>query len=184
MRIFRCPIACNTTDLSSHPIAVTGASSGFGRALTELVLAKGDIAVATLRNPAVLDDLKAQYPPDKLLVLRLDVTIPQEISDAFAKAGEIFGRIDIVFNNAGYGVLAEVEATPEDAARAMFDVNFWGLSNVSREAVRFFRSANPAGAGGRLFNVSSIAAFKPGPTIAYYSASKAGESTPATLPSS
>ena len=144
--------------------------------MTELVLAKGDIAVATLRNPSALDDLKARYPPDKLLVSRLDVTIPAEITAAFAKAGEVFGKIAVVFNNAGYGVLAEAEGTPEDAARAMFDVNFWGMSNVSREAVKFFRSVNPAGIGGRLFNVSSIAAVKSNPTISYYCASKAGES--------
>ena len=76
---------------------------------------------------------------ERLLVLKLDVTKQQDIIDAFQKAKEVFGRVDVVFNNAAYGVLAEVEGTPDDAARAVFDVDFWGAANVSREAVRFFR---------------------------------------------
>ena len=153
---------------------VTGASSGFGRLLLEYVLKKGDKAVATLRRPEVLADLKETYPEDKLLLVKLDVTKPEEIIDAFRKAGETFGRIDVVFNNAGYGVLAEVEATPDAAARAMFETNFWGSANVSREAVRFLREENKP-CGGRLIVTSSASGIKPLPLIGYYSASKFGE---------
>ncbi|KAJ7484353.1 NAD-P-binding protein [Mycena latifolia] len=150
---------------------ITGASSGFGRAVTEEVLANGEIAVATLRTPAVLDDLAAANP-DRLLVVKCDVTKPDDIISAFAAAIEKFGRVDVVFNNAGYGILAEVEATPEDAARAMFDVNFWGAAAVSKEAVRVFRDVNPGNTGGRLLNVSSTAGLSGLAIAGMYGASK------------
>ncbi|CAL1712890.1 unnamed protein product [Somion occarium] len=150
---------------------ITGASSGFGREITELVLKKGEIAVATARKPETLDDLKANYPPSQLLVLKLDVIKPQEIKDAFSKIKEAFGRLDIVFNNAGYGLLGEVEATPEDAARAMFDTNFWGANNVSLEAVKFFREVNKP-VGGRLIVNSSVVGVHATLAMGFYSATK------------
>ncbi|EED83056.1 predicted protein [Postia placenta Mad-698-R] len=146
-------------------------SSGFGRHMTELALQSGDIAIATLRSPAALADLASQYGPDKLLILRLDVSKPDEILVAFAKAKEAFGRIDVVFNNAGSGLMSEVEGTQDDVARAMFEVNFWGAANVSQEAVRFFRDINVP-AGGRLLQVSSSGGVQGLPAIGYYCASK------------
>ncbi|PCH43481.1 NAD(P)-binding protein [Wolfiporia cocos MD-104 SS10] len=150
---------------------ITGASSGFGRSMTETVLRHGDIAVATLRKPEAIADLSTQYPRDRLLVVKLDVSKEDEIISAFTQAREAFGRIDVVFNNAGYGVLAEVEGTPVDAARAMFEVNFWGAANVSREAVRHFREVNTP-QGGRLLQVNSIAGISGMPLNGYYCASK------------
>ncbi len=153
---------------------VTGASSGFGRAAAEHVLEQGDILVATLLKPEVLNDLTAKYAADKLLVLKLDVTKPQEIVDAFQKAVDVFGRIDVVFNNAGYAVLAEIEGSPEDALRKLFDTNFWGAMNVSREAVRIFREVNKP-LGGRLLITSSMGGVAPVPLLGYYAGSKHGQ---------
>ena len=155
-------------------LTVTGASTGFGRILTELVLERGDKAIATLRRPEVLSDLTAKYPSDRLLTVKLDVTKPQEIIDAFAAAKAKFGRIDVVANNAGYGTLGEAEGAEDDVVRAMFETNFWGAANVSREAVRFFREVNPAGVGGRLLQFSSTAGILGMPAASYYSASKFG----------
>lgn len=70
--------------------------------MTEVVLSQGDIAVATLRRPEVLADLIAKYPKEKLLVLPLDVSKPLQIVEAFNKVRDAFGRLDVVFNNAGY----------------------------------------------------------------------------------
>ncbi|KAH7921105.1 NAD(P)-binding protein [Leucogyrophana mollusca] len=151
---------------------ITGASSGLGRSMAERVLSKGDIAVATLRKPEALDDLASQYPKDKLLILKLDVTNQTDIDSAFAKTKEAFGRIDVVFNNAGFGVAGEIEGTPVDAARGMFDVNFWGASNVSRAAVNFFRQVNGPGVGGTILQISSVSGFAAPPCFGYYSASK------------
>ncbi|KAH7927535.1 NAD(P)-binding protein [Leucogyrophana mollusca] len=150
---------------------ITGASSGFGRSMAELLLKKGDIVVATLRTPEALSDLSAQYPPDKLLVVKLDVTKKADVTAAFAKAQEVFGRIDVVFNNAGQIVLGEVESLSEESARQLLEVNFWGAAHVSREAVRFFREVNKP-IGGRLLQVSSRLGLVGGPASAYYSASK------------
>ena len=166
------------TPLTVRPIPVTGTSSGFGRELTEIVLQNGDIAIATARRPEVLADLVAKYPPDRLLTLKLDVTQPQDIAAAFAAALAKFGRIDVVANNAGYATLGEVEAVADADVRAMFETNFWGAANVSREAVRIFRDVNPAGAGGRLLQFSSMAGLRGSGGAAYYCATKFGECAP------
>ncbi|KAH9952121.1 NAD-P-binding protein [Amylocystis lapponica] len=150
---------------------ITGSSSGFGRAMAERVLQKGDIAVATLRNPTVLTSLEKQYPSSQLLVLKLDVSKPEDITIAFDAARLAFGRIDVVFNNAAYGMVSEVEGTPDADVRAMFEVNFWGAANVARAAVAFFRDVNNP-QGGRLLQISSMAGIEGSPGIGYYSASK------------
>ncbi|KAL4251234.1 short-chain dehydrogenases/reductases (SDR) family protein [Abortiporus biennis] len=151
---------------------ITGASSGFGLCMTRHVLSKGDIAIATLRRPSVLEWLKPQYPESQLLILKLDVTISSDITAAFAKAKERFGRIDVVFNNAGYCIVGETEATPEKMARELFEVNFWGADRVNREAVRFFREENGPGRGGRILVHSSYYGIHGSAGAPYYSASK------------
>ena len=125
--------------------------------------------MATLRKPEVLSDLVAKYPASQFLVLKLDVTSPEDIKATFAKAVEIFGRIDVVYNNAGYGSLGEIEGTPDDVARGIFEVNFWGSTNVAREAVRVFRDVNKP-CGGRLLQAASMAGAQGMPGIGYYSA--------------
>ncbi|KIJ60909.1 hypothetical protein HYDPIDRAFT_31787 [Hydnomerulius pinastri MD-312] len=159
--------------MSSSPKVwfITGSSSGFGRSMVELLLKKGDKVAATLRKPDALSDLASTYPSSQLILLKLDVTQSSEVSSAFVKAHETFGRIDVVFNNAGQNVLGEVESLPEDEARRLFDVNFWGAANVTKEAVRVFRELNSP-AGGRLLQVSSRLGIVGGPASGYYSASK------------
>ncbi|KAF9236696.1 hypothetical protein BU15DRAFT_63748 [Melanogaster broomeanus] len=151
---------------------ITGASSGIGKSMTELVLSKGDIVVATLRKPEMLDELAASYPKDRLLVLAVDVSKQADIDNAFSQTKEAFGRLDVVFNNAGYGIFGIGEATPTDAARTMFEVNFWGVVNVSRAAVKFFREVNEPGKGGVLLQNSSIAGTVGLPDVSFYCASK------------
>lgn len=141
--------------------------------MTELILKKGDIAVATARKPEMLDDLKIIYPSSQFLAIRLDVSKPLDIKDAFSQAKTAFGRVDVVFSNAGYGILGEVEATPEEEARTMFDTNFWGAANVGRAAISFFREENIP-CGGHLINISSQTGIHALPSFGYYSASKYG----------
>lgn len=129
---------------------------------------KGDQVITTVRKLEALCELAAKYPRG-LLVQRLDVTNPAEVTAAFAAGRERFGRIDVVVNNAGFCVLAEVEGTSDHNARGIFEVNFWGASHVSREAVRFFREENQP-IGGRLVQVSSSAGIHPPPAIVYYGA--------------
>lgn len=137
----------------------------------ELLLNKGDKVVATLRNPDALADLVTTYPISQLLVVKLDVTQSSDVPAAFEKARQTFGRVDVVFNNAGQGLIGEVEGVPEAAARSLFEVNFWGAANVTKEAVRFFREVNTP-TGGRLLQVSSQVGIAGGPGTGFYSASK------------
>jgi len=139
--------------------------------MTELVLKNGGKVIATVLEPSALAELSTCYPISALLVLQVDVTKPQQILDAFAGGGKHFGRIDVVFNNAGYGVSGEVEGTPETIARDLFDVNFWGAVNVTKEAVRFFREVNKP-AGGQLLQNSSLLGLEGGLATGFYSASK------------
>ncbi|OJA08043.1 hypothetical protein AZE42_08584 [Rhizopogon vesiculosus] len=152
---------------------VTGASTGFGRAVTEFMLQKGDNVVATLRKPSVLDDLATLYPKNRLLILPLDVTVPSDIIDAFIKARETFGRVDVVFNNAGICLISEVEGMPDRDAKHLFDTNFWGAANVTKEAVATFRDFNEPH-GGHLLQMSSRTALQVVPGVAHYAAAKAG----------
>ena len=138
--------------------------------MTEHLLRIGNKVVAALRKPEVLSDLTACYPPTQLLVVRVDVTSNADIATAFAKAEEVFGRIDVVFNNAGVSISGEVESLNEVDARDMFDVNFWGAASVTKEAVRFFREVNKP-MGGRLLQVSSRLGLVGYAVCGFYSAS-------------
>ncbi|KAJ7174416.1 hypothetical protein C8R46DRAFT_1251904 [Mycena filopes] len=151
---------------------VTGTSSGLGLALTKAILAAGERVVATLRAPEQLKDLESKYPREQLLVRRLDVTQVAEISAVFDAVRTHFGRLDVVVNSAGYGILAEIEATPDADARQNFEVQFWGPVNVTREAIKFLRDVNPKGHGGLVINVSSAGGYLANPGISFYNASK------------
>ncbi|KAI0643336.1 NAD-P-binding protein, partial [Trametes meyenii] len=155
----------------SRTLAVTGTSSGFGRETVVQLLNAGEKVVATLRKPEALADLTKKYPADRLRVVKLDVTKPAEIKAAFAEAKAAFGRIDVVFNNAGYVAIGESEAFPDDVARPLFEVNFWGAVHVSQEAVRFFREENKP-QGGLLLQNSAMVGVAGVPVISFYTATK------------
>ncbi|KXN82786.1 hypothetical protein AN958_02151 [Leucoagaricus sp. SymC.cos] len=158
---------------------VVGASTGFGHAVACHALDNGEIVVATMRDPRG-DTLALKYPDyakkGKLIVLKMDVTDPLEVASAFAITKKKLGRIDVVFNNAGRTQsIGEVEQVPEEMGRSLFDTNFWGAVNVSKEAVKYFRQNTPP--GGRLLQNSSGSALQGIPGSAYYCASKAGASS-------
>lgn len=110
---------------------VTGTSSGLGKCFTEAILATGERVVATLRKPEVLAYLKEKYTPEQLLILPLDVVNDDQINAAFAATKKHFGRLDVVVNNAGYGLFGESEAIPIAEARQQVEVLFWGPAKVS-----------------------------------------------------
>lgn len=148
---------------------MTGASTGFGRLITERSLENGDIVVATLRKPSMISDLSIKYPASRLLVLQLDVSDPVAVTVAFKQAVASFNRVDVVLNNAGFYAVGEVEGRSDKNSRAMFDTVFWGASNVMREAVGCFRDINRP-MGGQLLNVSSRTALIPQPGSTLYAA--------------
>jgi NAD(P)-dependent dehydrogenase (short-subunit alcohol dehydrogenase family) len=112
-------------------LVVTGSSSGLGKCFVEAVLASGERVVATLRKPEALAYLKNKYTPEQLLIQQLDVVNDEQIEAAFAATKEHFGRIDVVVNNAGYGLFGEAEGVPLDEARVQVEVLFWGPVKIS-----------------------------------------------------
>ncbi|KAF8992300.1 NAD-P-binding protein [Cyathus striatus] len=150
---------------------VTGSSTGLGNAVVQQALSNGDNVVATLRKPEVLSDLALKYT-SQLLLVKVDVTKLEEIKSAFVTAHEKFGRVDVVYNNAGaINHLCVVEGTSEDQARDLFEVNFWGASNVTREAIKFFRDVNRP-CGGHLLQASSLSGITGNQMVTYYCATK------------
>lgn len=156
---------------------MTGSSSGLGLNIVQHILANDDIVVATLRSPETspLPDIAAKHAPGKILLIQCDVTDNSSISSAFELAISTYGRIDIVVNNAAFGIICEAEGTDLDDARKMFDVNFWGAVNVSKEAVRVFREKNGKDGnggyiGGWLMNQTSMTGVSGVPSIGFYSA--------------
>ncbi|PWR17807.1 oxidoreductase [Zavarzinia compransoris] len=144
---------------------ITGCSSGFGRLLAAAALARGDRVVATARNPATIADLAGE----RALVLALDVIDGVSVQAAVDAAVARFGGIDILVNNAGYGYIAAVEEGEDAGIRALFDVNVFGLADVTRRVLPVLRRRQ----GGWIVNLSSIAGIAPNPGVGYYAASKA-----------
>src|SRR5580704_4368551 len=113
---------------------ITGTSSGCGRAFAEHALARGHNVVATARQTSALGAL-ASASPDRVLTVALDVARPGDAEAAVAAAVSRFGRIDVLINNAGYGVVGAFEETPDAELRALMETNFFGAMNVTRAAL-------------------------------------------------
>lgn len=159
--------ADTTSAYSKGVWLITGCSSGFGREIALAVLAAGGRVVATARNLASLQPISAAAP-DRVLALPLDVTQPAQIAAAVASATGRFGAIDVVVNNAGYGLIGSVEEMPEREYRAQFEVNFFGLVAVTRALLPAMRARRR----GSIVNISSVAGMIGHPGSSFYSASK------------
>lgn len=148
---------------------VTGASKGFGRIWTEAALKRGDKVAATARN---VDDVKALADTygDLVLPLALDVTDRNAVFAAMKQVHEHFGRIDVVINNAGYGLFGTVEEVSEKEARAQIETNLFGALWVLQAALPIMRAQK----SGHLLSVSSIGGVSAFPTVGLYHASKWG----------
>ena len=148
---------------------VTGASSGFGRALSEAVLDRGDRLIATARDPEAIKDL-VERDPRRVLALQLDVTDAEAARVALADAMLHFGRVDVVFNNAGYGHVGAIEELGDEELRRQLDVNLLGVINVTRAALPHLRRQRC----GHLVQMSSLNGVEALPGAGYYAASKFG----------
>ncbi|GAB7366743.1 hypothetical protein MBLNU230_g0698t1 [Neophaeotheca triangularis] len=148
---------------------ITGTSTGFGYHYVERCLKEGDKVVATARNSSKLDFTDANK--DNFLALDCDVTKQDSITVAFDKALAQFGRIDVVVNNAGYGLSGEFESLSDAQIRTQMEVNFFGLLNVTRKALETMREKNSP-PGGRIQQITSIGGQRGVPTFSVYCASK------------
>lgn len=144
---------------------ITGCSTGFGRELAKLIVARGWPVVVTARNKAEVEDLATS---DKVLALELDVTDSKEVDAAVKAAEQKFGAIDVLVNNAGYGYLTTVEEGEEKEIRAMFDANVFGLFALTRAVLPGMRMHRQ----GHIINITSVGGHVGNPGSGYYAATK------------
>jgi NAD(P)-dependent dehydrogenase (short-subunit alcohol dehydrogenase family) len=144
---------------------VTGCSTGFGRALATYLLGRGNRTVVTARDPGEVAALTAE---GHALVLKLDVTDPGAIAAAVTEAERVFGRIDVLVNNAGIGYFAAVEDGEDAQVRRLFEVNLFGLINMAKAVLPGMRARR----SGCIVNISSIGGLCGFPALGYYNATK------------
>src|SRR4051794_284164 len=146
---------------------ITGTSKGFGRVWAEAALARGDRVAATARDTSTLDDLVARYG-ENVLPIALDVTDKATVDAAVAAAHDRFGALDVVVNNAGYGLFGTIEEVTEAQARAQLETNVFGALWVTKAALPIMRAQG----SGHIIQVSSIGGVNAFPVLGLYHASK------------
>jgi NAD(P)-dependent dehydrogenase (short-subunit alcohol dehydrogenase family) len=148
---------------------ITGTSKGFGRIWTEAALARGDRVAATARNVDTLGPIVQRYG-DRVATITLDVTDKAAVHAAVSEAHERFGRLDVVVNNAGYGLFGAIEEVSEAEARAQIETNLFGALWVTQAALPILRAQG----SGHIIQVSSIGGVNAFPIVGLYHASKWG----------
>ena len=146
---------------------ITGASSGFGRAIAEAALAAGDIVVAAARRAEAMDDLVASAP-ERVTALQLDVTNPDRVGSAVTEVLDKHGRVDVLVNNAGRGMIGAAEETTDDELRDLMDLHFFGPAALTRAVLPHMRECG----SGAVVQMSSMGGRFTFPGAGAYSATK------------
>jgi NAD(P)-dependent dehydrogenase (short-subunit alcohol dehydrogenase family) len=149
---------------------ITGSSRGLGKSLTAAVLASGDKVVATARNVSQLDELTAQYNNEQLHVIQLDVTDYDRVHLAVAEAVQHFGRIDVLVNNAGFGITGAAEAYTDAQVRSQIETNLYAPIEITRAVLPYMRRQG----SGRILQISSIGGRVGNAGVSIYQAAKFG----------
>jgi NAD(P)-dependent dehydrogenase (short-subunit alcohol dehydrogenase family) len=155
------------TNESSTVWLITGCSSGIGRDIALAALTKGHRVAVTARNPRAVEDLVAQHP-EQAIAVALDVTDRDQIAAAVRETERVFGGIDVLVNNAGYGYMAAVEEGEDDEVRAMFDTNYFGVVDMIKSTLPGMRARG----SGHIINISSMTGLVANPPNVYYSSTK------------
>ena len=145
---------------------ITGAARGIGLRIVEAALAAGDAVVATSRDVSALRERFAGNAA--LLPVALDVTDEKQAAAAVASALQRFGRVDVLVNNAGFGLLGAVEEASADEVRRLYETNVFGLLNVTRAVLPAMRERRQ----GRVINISSLGGLRSGPGFGVYCSTK------------
>ncbi len=146
---------------------ITGISSGLGKAITEAAIKSGDFVIGTFRNQNQVDIFNAEHE-GKAFSVRLDVTNKEEIHSAFELIKSKFNHIDILVNNAGSGFAGAIEETSDYEARRIFDINFFGVLDITRKFLPMMRKQK----SGHIIQISSQAGIKATAGFGIYNASK------------
>jgi NAD(P)-dependent dehydrogenase (short-subunit alcohol dehydrogenase family) len=145
---------------------ITGASRGFGALIAERALAKGDAVIATARNPKAIAERFGERP--SLLAVALDVTSDEQAGAAAQAAIDRFGRIDVLLNNAGFGLMGAVEEANAAEVEAVYRTNVFGLLTVTRAVLPHMRKAR----SGRILNISSLGGYRGAAGFGVYCSTK------------
>ncbi|NUP08926.1 MAG: SDR family NAD(P)-dependent oxidoreductase [Polyangiaceae bacterium] len=145
---------------------VTGASRGIGAEIASAALDAGERVVATARDPKRVTERFGSS--DSVLPVALDVTNDSSISAAVGAAIAHFGHIDVLVNNAGFGVIGAIEETPGDVVRSVFETNVFGLLAVTRAVLPHMRKRR----SGHVLNLSSLGGYRSGPAFGIYCSTK------------
>jgi len=148
---------------------VTGASQGLGLILVKKLLAEGYRVAATSRNAGALQEAVGLIDRDRFLPLTVDLNNPDSIDTSVQQTLNAFGRIDVLVNNAGYGMAGTVEETTEQEIRNIFNVNVLAAINVTKSILPVMRHQS----SGYIVNIGSVAGFTGAPGWSVYSATKA-----------
>ena len=146
---------------------ITGCSTGFGRELAKGALEAGNQVVVTARKPEDINDIVESFP-DTAIAVQLDVTKPGEIKSSVEQAIAKFGRIDVLVNNAGIGYFGAIEESDDEEVRRMFEINVFGLANMTKEVLPFMRKQK----SGHIVNIASIGGLVGFPGVGFYNATK------------
>ncbi|TDQ11248.1 oxidoreductase [Pedobacter metabolipauper] len=148
---------------------ITGSSKGLGKSLTAAVLESGDYVVATARNPEQLNNLAEKFP-DQMLALPLDVSDHLQIHTAVVQALAHFGRIDVLVNNAGFGITGAAEAFTNEQVRSQLEVNLYAPIEVTRAVLPGMRKQR----SGHILQISSVGGRVGNAGLSMYQAAKFG----------
>jgi NAD(P)-dependent dehydrogenase (short-subunit alcohol dehydrogenase family) len=148
---------------------ITGSSRGLGRSITEAVLAKGDNIAATARNPKQLNDLVEKFP-NQILALQLDVSDKAQIYKVVEQTVKHFGGIDVLVNNAGFGITGAIEEFSDEQMKSQLDVNLYAPIEITRAVLPYLRKQR----SGSIFNVSSVGGRVGSAGFSMYQAAKFG----------
>ncbi len=148
-------------------IFITGASRGFGKLWVEALLKRGDNVAATSRTITAYKDLALQYPT-QFLPIELDITDKKAVTEAVNAAHKHFGSLDVVINNAGYGLFGAVEEVGEQETKDIFEANVFGTLWVTQAALPILRAQK----SGHIIQLSSVLGVWTLPTLGIYNATK------------
>lgn len=148
---------------------ITGSSRGLGKSLTAAVLESGDKVAATARNTEQLSELVRRYP-DQIYPIELDVTNKEQIHTAVANAVQHFGKIDVLVNNAGFGITGAAEAFTDEQVQSQLNTNLYAPIEVTRAVLPHMRMQR----SGRILQISSIGGRVGGAGLTMYQAAKFG----------
>nr|WP_225938704.1 oxidoreductase [Kovacikia minuta] len=146
---------------------ITGASRGFGLEVTKAALAAGDRVIATVRRQPEHLTATLNNPPD-LYVVQMDVTQEDQVQAAVKQGIADFGRIDVLLNNAGFGMVTAIEEATDAEVRKQYDTNVFGLLNVTRAVLPYLRQQR----SGRIINISSLFGYDVVPGWGLYGSTK------------